>query len=93
MNVTKGCNVTYMYTGDFLSEGKYYVQIRGILKNSEKINHTILASVVIYNEHIDVKQFKKYKNVVAISVTEETPTFTIPDNPFLNKVKCSCLFT
>jgi hypothetical protein len=89
MNVTNGCNITYMYTGDRLSEGQYYVNIRGILKNSENEIHTILAGVVAYNDNVDIKQFKKYENVVAISIIEEIPTFTILDKPF--KVKCPCL--
>jgi hypothetical protein len=89
MNVTKGCNITYMYTGDRLPEGQYYVNIRGILKNSEKKIHTILASVVAYNDNVDIKQFNQYENVVAISVTEEPPTFT--DTSFFDKIKCCFL--
>ena len=87
MTVSKSSNITYMYTGDSLSEGKYYVHIRGLLKNSEQQIHTIIAAVVEYTTNIDLKQFKQYEHIVAISINEETPTFTIPEKLFLDRVK------
>lgn len=73
MTVKKGSVATYMYTGDNLPEGQYNVHIRGILRNSDKQIHTIVASAI---PDMNLKKFNQYENVVAISVTEETPQFT-----------------
>lgn len=96
MTVKKGSNVTYMYTGDFLPEGEYCVHIRGLLKNKEYI-HTIIAGVIPYTGHKDdiiFNNFSHYENIIAISVTEETPLFNKPSDSFFKIVNyqsgCLC---
>ena len=84
MNITKGCNVTYMYTGDTATEGLYCAKIRGIYKHQHYI-HTVIACVVPYTGNkndILLNTFYAYENCVAISVLEETPTFTTPNDAF-----------
>jgi hypothetical protein len=92
MSVKKGSNVTYMYTGDFLPEGEYCIQVRGLL-NKEYI-HTIIAGVVPYTGHtndIILQNFSNYENIIAISVTEESPQFSKPSDSFFKILNHSCL--
>ena len=91
MSITRGCNVTYMYTGDTATEGLYCAKIRGIYKNKNKnYIHTIIANIVPYTGNkndILLNTFDDYENGVAISILEETPTFTTPNDAFFKILK------
>ena len=84
MTVKKGCDVTYLYTGDVANEGTYCVKIRGILQY-EQGTHTIIANAVPYTGHSsDLRRvhFSKFESGIAITVAEETPLFTTPNSSF-----------
>jgi hypothetical protein len=89
MSVSKGSNVTYLYTGDFAQEGLYSVKVLGVLKNYTGI-HTVIAGAIPYTGNasdIQLSHFSNFENGVAISITEESPQFNAPNDNFVKIIK------